>query len=112
MVAEIKMSSTRPISLFQGRHFDAGVNNQMNDEFHLAALVSGCWHCACWLTVTAYWDKAIVNVISNACAFPTMTSQNVCCEKGLLEMFSTASPTPKVPVLLENTIPPAGIFGG
>lgn len=27
--------------------------------FHLAASVSGCWYCACWLTVTAYWGTRI-----------------------------------------------------
>ncbi len=27
-------------------------------------------------------NRAIVNAISNTCAFPTMTSQNVCCGKG------------------------------
>lgn len=33
-------------------------------------------------TVVAYWD--IVNVISNTCTFPIMTSQNITCEKKVL----------------------------
>ncbi len=28
----------------------------------------------------------LVNVNCNTCAFPSMTSQNVCCEKGLLRL--------------------------
>ncbi len=59
--------------------------------FHLAASVSGSWYRACWPTVTLSWltgtleqNRAIVNVISNICAFPTVTYQNVCCEGGLL----------------------------
>lgn len=40
--------------------------------------------------------RALVNVISTTCAFPTMTYQNVCCKKGLLitqsEFNSCASP--------------------
>ncbi len=59
-------------------------------EFHLAASVSGSWYRACWLTVTLScltgtleYNRAIVNVISNTCAFPVATSQTVCCETGL-----------------------------
>lgn len=39
----------------------------------------------------AYWDteeqkRAIVNVVNNTCQFP-ITSQNVCCEKGVTHYF-------------------------
>ena len=29
------------------------------------------------------WNAAIINVINSTCAFPALTSQHVCCEKGL-----------------------------
>ncbi len=45
----------------------------MMAEFHLAASVSGSQYCACWLTVTAYWDFLGLRVIIS-----------VCCEKGSL----------------------------
>lgn len=57
----------------------------MKAEFHLAVSVPGSQYYACWLTViaSAYWileyNRAMVIVISNACAF--IPSQVVCCEK-------------------------------
>ncbi len=54
----------------------------MMAEFHLAA--SRSRYCACWLTITLSaltglidQNRAIVNVISNSSAVPTVTSQNV-----------------------------------
>lgn len=47
-------------------------------KFHVAALVSGFQVLrVCWLTVALgnLNNRAIVNVISNICAHPTMTSQ-------------------------------------
>ncbi len=58
-------------------------------QFHLAASVSGFWYCSCdslsWLTGTLEKSRAVANVITNTCAFPT--SQNVCCENDLLKNF-------------------------
>lgn len=52
------------------------IDNQINN-FHLALSVSGSLYYACRLTLplTAHWHTiaAIVNVISNTCAFYTMT---------------------------------------
>lgn len=35
------------------------------------------------LTGTLVYNGAVVNVISNTCAFPAATSQNICCDRGL-----------------------------
>ena len=55
-------------------------------EFHSAALVYGSWFSACWLTIklpcftrTLENTTAIVNVISNSCAFPVITSHSIYC---------------------------------
>lgn len=56
-------------------------------EFHLTVSVPGSCYCACWLTGVLEYNGAIVNVISNTCAFPAMTSQSLCRVKGLLLNF-------------------------
>ena len=64
-----------------------GVDYKFNDGWNpfKAALISGSWCRACWLTVThSVKHTAIVSVIRDTCAFPTI-SQNVCCENVLLK---------------------------
>lgn len=48
----------------------------MRSEFHLAALVSGSWRCACWLSLrlpwptgTLKWNRAILNAVRKICRF-------------------------------------------
>ncbi len=55
----------------------------MMAEFLLAASLSGYCYCACRLTVTLSWltgiteyNRALVNVICNTCAFPTMSQMS------------------------------------
>ncbi len=59
-------------------------------EIPFSCFSFGPWFRKYWLTVTLLrltvtlgWNRAILNVIRSTCAFPTMTSQNVCCIKGL-----------------------------
>ena len=58
-------------------------------EFHPAASVSGSWCCSCYISVTLPWLKKMSHmnstepkVISRNWGFPTVTSQNLCCEAG------------------------------
>lgn len=45
--------------------------------------VPGPWRCAHWHGLLQHkCSRALVNVISNTCASPAMTSENVCREKG------------------------------
>ncbi len=39
--------------------YDSRKINWILSEFNLAGSVSESWYCACWLTVTAYWDTGI-----------------------------------------------------
>lgn len=60
------------------------------DEFYLASSVPGSWYGSCWPTVTLSWFTGTLKqteacVTSITCAFPSMTSPNVCCVKGLLD---------------------------
>ncbi len=62
-------------------------------EFDLFdSAVTGSWYCACRLTVTSvvhgllgHLNKTepLLMLLATPVLFPTMTSQNVCCEKGL-----------------------------
>lgn len=39
-------------------------------------------YCGCWLIVMAEWDRPGLSItISDICAFPAVSRQNVCCEK-------------------------------
>lgn len=63
-------------------------------------------YCACWLTVTLSWHRAIVIVISNAYAFfPAMTSPNVKCKKDQLLLWVLA-----IIVLFKVQMTPAKTF--
>lgn len=50
--------------------------------------MSGSWYCTFWLTVTLSWLTGTLEqnstIIYITCTFPTATSQNVCCEEGLM----------------------------
>lgn len=52
-----------------------GMMKLMMAAFQFAALFSGSWYCACWLTVTL--------LLNGAVPFFAMTTQNICCEKGM-----------------------------
>ncbi len=69
----------------------AGVKDKSNDgwipfscfSFRVLVLCSVVLCTLSWLTGTLEYNEAPINVISDTCAFPAMTSQNVCCEKSL-----------------------------
>lgn len=69
------------------RQYSTGVSNQMKDGwipfsclgFRVVELRAGSL--SHWLTGTLEQNRAIVNVSSNTCAFHTMTSQHIHCEK-------------------------------
>lgn len=50
-------------------------------EFHSAASVWGSCYCS---RCRGLHNRAIINASRHACASPAVTSQNVCCQKGLL----------------------------
>ena len=68
-----------------GSRKSTGVNNEINNGWITFSCFSFRVLILCLLahchTVMTYWD--IVNIISNTCGFSAMTSQNVCCERGL-----------------------------
>ncbi len=101
-------SRNRPFSLKTFWHVTVGnasalIIKLMMAEFHLAASASRSCYCACWLTVTLSrltetleHNTSFFTVISNTCAFPTMTSQNVCCEKGVHTMLIKSITTSQI----------------
>lgn len=61
-----------------GRHLDIITEEvQVDNAFHSHILSPGLWCYTCWLTDMGH-------VINYTRAFPTIKSQNVCREKGLL----------------------------
>lgn len=67
---------------FNRRHSDmsAGIAQVEITQYVTNSIsVSGLWYCACWLVMTRL-NKAIVDIISNTCAFPSWTRKDVCCE--------------------------------
>lgn len=50
-------------------------DNISNGRIPLSIPVPGLWYYACWPTGTPKWNKAILNVISYTCAFPTEKSK-------------------------------------
>ena len=67
----------------------------MMAEFHLAASVSGSWFSSCSFTGNTEHNN-VVTVINNAGAFPTMTNQNVCCEKKPYQLVNRYSGQEKI----------------
>lgn len=86
----------------------AGVDNKWRiSEFHLVALVS-----VSWLTETLEQNRAIVNIISNTCAFSCLTSKNVCyylsnslCAYLSVSQFLVRSSSQDVSLTLPFTVP-------
>lgn len=71
--------------------------------YFILTLVSESWYYACQLTVTLSCltgtlelNGTIVNVVSNTCVFPVVTSQNFCCENGLYVDINQAPPPVKL----------------
>lgn len=72
------MAETNDYMLFHRRYNK--IMKIMMAEFHLAILICACWLTTrLWVTETLEYNRDIVSIISNTCAIPTMTSQNVKC---------------------------------
>lgn len=89
---------------------NTGVFKTFIAAFHWGASGSGSWHCACWLTGTPKWRRAISNVVSYVTAGETaaMTCRCWCfsCSTswGLTTLWraSTSSPGAKGLLSLSN----------
>ncbi len=90
------------VGLCLRRHFDMSQEEKHRSIQKELLWFQGFRYCACWLTVTLGHmnNRAFVNVISNTCAYPTMTSQN---QKGLLR-YTNKLPCPASEIPSDQTL--------